>query len=219
MGYVSDNLALLSDIAKCIATEFGENCEVVLHDLTLPYNKTIVGIWNGHVTGRKIGDGGTNAGLEILKGSKSPKDQCYINTIPNGHVLRTTSKYFRDEYGKVNGSLCINYDITDLILCEKALKSITDLTTTSSSDQKEFFVGNIDDMLTQMMNEAVKTSGKEVTELTKDDKVLIVRDLDLKGFFLIKKSATMLADFLGMSRCSIYNYLKEKQAAEDVDTM
>lgn len=219
MGYVSDNLALLSDIAKCIATEFGENCEVVLHDLTLPYNKTIVGIWNGHVTGRKIGDGGTNAGLEILKGSKSPKDQCYINTIPNGHVLRTTSKYFRDEYGKVNGSLCINYDITDLILCEKALKSITDLTTTSSSDQKEFFVGNIDDMLTQMMNEAVKTSGKEVTELTKDDKVLIVRDLDLKGFFLIKKSATMLADFLGMSRCSIYNYLKEKQAAEGVDTM
>ncbi len=219
MGYVSDNLALLSDIAKCIATEFGENCEVVLHDLTLPYNKTIVGIWNGHVTGRKIGDGGTNAGLEILKGSKSPKDQCYINTIPNGHVLRTTSKYFRDEYGKVNGSLCINYDITDLILCEKALKSITDLTTTSSSDQKEFFVGNIDDMLTQMMNEAVKTSGKEVAELTKDDKVLIVRDLDLKGFFLIKKSATMLADFLGMSRCSIYNYLKEKQAAEGVDTM
>ncbi len=66
MGYVTDNLNLLSDIAKCIAMQFGENCEVVLHDLTLPYNKTIVAIWNGHVTGRKIGDGGTNAGLEIL---------------------------------------------------------------------------------------------------------------------------------------------------------
>ena len=65
MGYVSDNINLLSDIAKCIAMQFGENCEVVLHDLTLPYNKTIVAIWNGHVTGRKVGDGGTNAGLEI----------------------------------------------------------------------------------------------------------------------------------------------------------
>lgn len=215
MGYVSDNLALLSDIAKCIAMEFGENCEVVLHDLTLPYNKTIVGIWNGHVTGRKIGDGGTNAGLEILKGSKSPEDQCYINTIPNGHILRTTSKYFRDEYGKVNGSLCINYDITDLISCEKALKSITGLTTNPSS-QREYFVGNIDDMLTQMMNESVKASGKKVTELTKDDKVLIVHDLDLKGFFLIKKGAAMLADFLGMSRYSIYNYLKEKPTTDDV---
>ena len=46
MGFVSDNLKMLSDISDIIAMEFGQNCEVVLHDLTLPYNKTIVAIWN-----------------------------------------------------------------------------------------------------------------------------------------------------------------------------
>lgn len=212
MGYVSDNINLLSDIAKCIAMQFGENCEVVLHDLTLPYNKTIVAIWNGHVTGRKVGDGGTNAGLEILKGSVAPDDQySYINAISNGRILRSSSKYFRDEYGKVNGSLCINLDITDLIKCESILHTLTTEPEDQVQRSKELFVGNIDTLLEQMMEEAVLLTGKERSELTKDDKVCIVQTLDQRGFFLIKKSAEKLANFLGLSRYSIYNYLNEKE--------
>ena len=212
MGYVSDNINLLSDIAKCIAMQFGENCEVVLHDLTLPYNKTIVAIWNGHVTGRKVGDGGTNAGLEILKGSVAPDDQdSYIKTIPNGKILRSSSKYFRDEYGKVNGSLCINFDITDLIRCESVIQSLTTAPEDQPDRGKEFFVGNVDTLLEQMMQEAVEMTGKEMVELTKEDKVCIVQALDKRGFFLIKKSAEKLANFLGLSRYSIYNYLNEKE--------
>lgn len=210
MGYVSDNLNLLSDIAKCIAMQFGENCEVVLHDLTLPYDKTIVAIWNGHVTGRKIGDGGTNAGLEILKGSASPDDQySYINATPNGRILRSSSKYFRDEYGKVNGSMCINLDITDMIKCENALRSLTSSSNASIPQTPELFVGNVDELLEIMMKEAVNMTGKSVGNLTKEEKVAIVHGLEDKGFFLIKKAAEKLADFLGLSRYSIYNYLNE----------
>lgn len=211
MGYVTDNINLLSDIAKCIAMQFGENCEVVLHDLTLPYNKTIVAIWNGHVTGRKIGDGGTNAGLEILKGSVSPDDQYhYINSTSDGKILRSSSKYFRDEYGKVNGSLCINLDITDLVRCENTLRRLTCPDNQQAVPApSEFFIGNIDELLEKMMNEAVLKTGKEIRDLTKEEKVSIVQSLDQKGFFLIKKSAEILADFLGLSRYSIYNYLNE----------
>lgn len=68
MGYVMDNFEELDSIARCIAEQFGQNCEVVLHDLTKPYDQTIVAIYNGHVTGRVIGGSGTNAGLEILPG-------------------------------------------------------------------------------------------------------------------------------------------------------
>ncbi|MDO5350109.1 MAG: helix-turn-helix transcriptional regulator [Lachnospiraceae bacterium] len=212
MGYVTDNLNLLSDIAKCIAMQFGENCEVVLHDLTLPYNKTIVAIWNGHVTGRKVGDGGTNAGLEILKGSASPDDQySYINTTPDGKILRSSSKYFRDEYGKVNGSMCINLDITNLVHCENSLHVLTTPSSQPAQQYPEYFIGNIDDLLEKMMSEAVLITGKPIKDLTKDEKVSIVHSLDEKGFFLIKKSAEKLADFLGLSRYSIYNYLNEKK--------
>lgn len=210
MGYVSDNLNLLSDIAKCIAMQFGENCEVVLHDLTLPYDQTIVAIWNGHVTGRKVGDGGTNAGLEILKGSAAPDDQySYVNATPTGRILRSSSKYFRDEYGKVNGSLCINLDITDMIKCENTLRSFTGSGSSALTQTPELFVGNVDELLEIMMKEAVSMTGKSVGNLTKEEKVVVVHNLDGKGFFLIKKAAEKLADFLGLSRYSIYNYLNE----------
>lgn len=206
MGFVSDNLKMLSDISDIIAMEFGQNCEVVLHDLTLPYNKTIVAIWNGHVTGRKVGDGGTDAGLKILKGTVPPKDQCYINKLPNGKVLRSSSKYFRDEYGKVTGSLCINYDITSMVNITNDLREFT---TAPSSETPEFFLGNIDDLLDQMMSATISATGKSIDELSKDDKIQIVKDLDSKGFFLVKKSTEKLAAYLGLSRYSIYNYLKE----------
>lgn len=209
MGFVSDNLGLLSDIANVIALEFGPNCEVVLHDLTLPYNKTIVAIWNGHVTGRKIGDGGTNAGLEILKNNSNPQDQCYINTLPNGKTLRSISKYFRDEYGKVNGSLCINLDITNLVGCAASIQALIGNEGNTLNNQPEFFYGSLDDILNQMMNEELRSIGKNIHDLSKDDKVRFVQDLDKKGFFLIKKSASLLANYLGMSRFSIYNYLNE----------
>ncbi|WP_313180725.1 helix-turn-helix transcriptional regulator [Lacrimispora sp.] len=210
MGYVSDNLNLLSDIAKCIAMQFGENCEVVLHDLTLPYDQTIVAIWNGHVTGRKVGDGGTNAGLEILKGSTSPDDQySYVNATPTGRILRSSSKYFRDEYGKVNGSLCINLDITDMIKCENTLRTFTCSSSQALTQTPELFVGNVDELLEIMMKDAVNMTGKSVGNLTKEEKVSVVHTLDDKGFFLIKKAAEKLADFLGLSRYSIYNYLNE----------
>lgn len=206
MGFVSDNLKMLSDISAIIAMEFGQNCEVVLHDLTLPYNKTIVAIWNGHVTGRKVGDGGTDAGLKILKGTVSPKDQCYINKLPNGKILRSSSKYFRDEYGKVTGSLCINYDISSMISIANDLR---ELTTAPSTETPEFFLGNIDDLLDQMMSSAISATEKNIDELNKDDKIQIVKDLDSRGFFLVKKSTEKLAAYLGLSRYSIYNYLKE----------
>ena len=47
--------------------------------------------------------------------------------------------------------------------------------------------------------------------LDKEDKVAVVRYLDNKGAFLIKKSAERVADFLGISRFTVYNYLNEAQ--------
>ena len=62
-----------------------------------------------------------------------------------------------------------------------------------------------------MMQEAVAGTGKQLSMLTKEDKVAVVRYLDEKGAFLIKKSAERVADFLGISRFTVYNYLNESQ--------
>lgn len=210
ISFVGNHFKMLCEICECIAKQFGDDCEVVLHDLTRDYDNTIVGIWNGHVTGRKVGDGGTDAGLAILRGTAQPKDEyCYINKTKEGRILRSSSKYFLDEKGNVVGSLCINYDITALIAGQTAMMKLT------SSDGKgsagEVFTGNIDELLEVLMKEAVENTGHALDELDKDDKVAVVRYLDNKGVFLIKKSAERVADFLGISRFTVYNYLNEAQ--------
>ena len=51
-------LDMLKQIAAGLAAQFGDNCEVVVHDLARNVaESSIVHIENGHITGRKVGDG------------------------------------------------------------------------------------------------------------------------------------------------------------------
>ena len=55
-------LTVLEQIAQDIAAEFGTDCEVVIHDLkTKEPEHSIIYIVNGHVTGRNVGDGPSDA--------------------------------------------------------------------------------------------------------------------------------------------------------------
>lgn len=210
MSFVNEHFKMLCEIGECIAKQFGDDCEVVLHDLTRSYDNTIVVIWNGHVTGRNVGDGGTDAGLAILRGTAQPKDEyCYINRTKEGRILRSSSKYFLDEQGNAVGSLCINYDITALVAGQSAMMKLTSLDKEEAT--REVLTSNIDELLEILMMEAVESTGHTLDTLDKEDKVAVVRYLDNKGAFLIKKSAERVADFLGISRFTVYNYLNEAQ--------
>ena len=210
MSFVNEHFKMLCEIGECIAKQFGDDCEVVLHDLTRSYDNTIVAIWNGHVTGRNVGDGGTDAGLAILRGTAQPKDEyCYINRTKEGRILRSSSKYFLDEQGNAVGSLCINYDIIALVAGQSAMMKLTSLDKEEAT--REVLTSNIDELLEILMMEAVESTGHTLDTLDKEDKVAVVRYLDNKGAFLIKKSAERVADFLGISRFTVYNYLNEAQ--------
>ena len=213
MSYVKENFKLLSEICYCIAKQFGSNCEVVLHDLNRPYDNTIVAIYNGHVTGRKVGDGVTNAGLELLRGMKIPEDQTnYINTTQDGKILRSTSKYIYSKDNKnIAGSICINFDITDLVKLQNELSFFThqDSDKSDKNENFEIFSGNVHLILNEMMKKELEKFGKNVAELTKEEKIIFVNDLDKQGAFLVKKSAGMVADFLALSRFTIYNYINK----------
>ena len=92
---------------------------------------------------------------------------------------------------------------------QEAMKLLT--SQESGKNAQEVFTSNVDELLELMMQEAVAGTGKQLSMLTKEDKVAVVRYLDEKGAFLIKKSAERVADFLGISRFTVYNYLNESQ--------
>lgn len=196
---------VLKPLIKAIAHALGPNCEVVLHDMS-KLEQSIVAIENGHITGRKVGDSSTNLGLEVYR--KPPEEGNllnYMSTTKDGKVLRSSSIYLRDEAGKILGSICINYNITDFMLVSNVINDFI------KTDKKveETFAGDINEVIEKLLEDAVSMAGKPVPFMQKEDKMKVLKFLDEKGVFTVKRSMDRVAMFLDMSKFTIYNYLEE----------
>jgi Uncharacterized protein conserved in bacteria len=217
MKSIDDEDKFLHGLVRGIAAQFGPSCEVVLHDLkNKPYEHSIVAIENGSVTNRRIGDCGTNLGLEVLRGTDTQGDKHnYLTQTNGGRMLRSTSIYIRDPKGNVIGALCINLDVTDLIMAEKAIASVTMMNSLSDraegSEEKELFNNDVNDLLDNLIQESIRFVGKPVAMMSKEDKIVGLKFLDKKGAFLIKKAGDKVAQFYGISKFTIYSYLDERE--------
>ncbi len=204
---------MLESIMKLIAAQFGENCEVVLHDWSKEYSSTIVAIENGHVSGRKVGDAGSNLGLEVMRGTSDGSNQLnYLTKTKDGRILRSSSLYLKDEAGRLVGALCINVDVTNYINMQKQLSNITMFPGVSPSSEDlsdEFFTTDVKELLQYLIEEGTKQVGKDPKEMTREDKKKFVSYLDQKGAFLITKSGPEICQYLGISKYTLYSYLNE----------
>lgn len=215
MENIEDNLDFLKPIIKGIAAQFGENCEVVLHDLTKGYDSTIVAIENGHVTGRKVGDPGSNLGLEVLRGTVEDGDKYnYITHTKDGNVLRSTSIYFKNNENKVIGSLCINFDISEYLAAENSLRSITMHDLGQVQEVNETFASDVSELLDSLLQSCLKEIGKPLSLMSKEDKIKGIEFLDKKGAFLVKKSGDKVCEFFDISKFTLYKILDQIRKPE-----
>lgn len=205
MKEIKDEEKLFSQILALISTHFGNDCEVVLHDLTRDYNHTIVDIRNGHVTNRKIDDCGSNLGLEILRGNVVDGDRFnYVTHTADGRILRSSSIYITDDNNKVIGSLCINSDITETVHFEGYLKQYNQY----NIGQEEVFVHDVNDVLEFLIKQGQIKVGKSADQMTKREKLEFLGYLDSKGALLITKSGDRICELLNISKFTLYNYLE-----------
>lgn len=213
MRSIKEEEAFLKALARGIAAQFGDHCEVVLHDLKdQPYNHSIVAIENGHITGRHVGDCGTNLGLEVLRGTDKEGDKHnYVTQTRDGRLLRSTSVYIRDPEGAVIGALCVNFDMTDFLMAERAIATLTRKDEPAPEPEvEEVFRNDVSDLLESLIQASIKHVGKPVAKMDKEDKMEGIRFLDRKGALLIKKSADKVASFYGVSKYTLYSYLEDK---------
>ena len=126
----ASNIDFLKRLAKGIAAQFGSNCEVVVHDLkSEDPTSTIVAIENGHISGRKIGDGPSNVVLKALRSdpAKLHDHLAYLTKTENGKVLRSSTIFFRDENGEPEAIFAINFDTTLFMAMKDFLEDFTAL--------------------------------------------------------------------------------------------
>lgn len=210
---------LIESIMQLIASEFGPKCEVVLHDWSKPYDKTIIAIKNGAVSGRRVGDGGSNLGLEVMRGTSDGSNHLnYLTKTEDGRMLRSSSLYLEDEQGQKIGALCINYDITEFMNIHQKMSQMTLIPTFDPGEEqmpKEFFAKDVNELLDCLLDECRRIIGKDSRDMTKEEKKQAIHYLDKKGALLITKAGPRICQYLGISKYTLYNYLDELRLREE----
>lgn len=206
---------LLIPVMRAIALTIGPRCEVVLHDIQAHdyLASSIIAIENGHVTGRHVGGPSTNLGLEALRDATANPDRfSYRSHTPDGRELHCSSIYFRNGHGDLIGALCINLDVQPYVHARDTLDELIGRDAPAASDPEEVFGTEIGDVLDGMVQLAVSRVGIPVSAMSRDDKVAVIRLLDKKGAFLVKRAIDRIARVLRVSRVTAYNYLEEARA-------
>ncbi len=210
-------MALLRQLARGVAAQFGSGCEVVIHQLDQgSAEHSVAAIENGHVTGRKVGDGPSQVVLQQLQaGEKAAEDQFgYLTRTPDGKLLKSSTMYIRDQAGQVAAIFSINFDISALSMVDRALGEFL---TPQSARAPARIATNVSDLLEDLLEQSVELIGKPVALMSKDDKVRAIRFLSDKGALLITRSGDKIAKYFGISKYTLYSYLDMKAGGEQHD--
>ena len=133
----------------------------MVHDVAAKHPEhSIVIIENGHVTGRKVGDGASHVAMEQVRNADAqPMDHLsYLTKTPDGKILKSSTMYIRGKGGKVVAILGINYDISSLLMVESAVRELTAAGDSTQTEPEKII--NVNDVLDELIAQSVALVGK-----------------------------------------------------------
>ena len=211
MNSIEEALPLLEAIMKGLAKHFGSKCEFVLHDYQKDFSSSIVAIENGEITGRSVGKGGTEIGLRIIQGDQSEDGLFHYTTqTKQGRRLHSSTIYLKNDEQEIIGSMCINYDMTDLMNLKTAVNQLMEPMELASEPTDTVIFSDVEDMLTALIKESLDKIGVPVPMMTRAQKREGIQYLNRRGAFKIKNSTNVVAKYYNISRYTIYNYLSDE---------
>lgn len=204
-----DTMGVLRQIAAALERLFYPLCEIVIHDFT-DLDHSIIYI-AGNLTNRSIGGAATDLLLEKLQKGETGEDlYSYLTTLPGGKVMKSSTVFLRDENGRVIGAFCVNFDISAFAVFHKQLSEF--MHTEETGEVSESLSDDLRVTIEALLAEALHEMGSRPI-MSREDKINLMGRLSEKGVFQVKKAVPIIADLLGLSRATVYNYLRE--AGED----
>ena len=200
------------DLSDFLGSVMGPDYEIIVYDL-----KQILYILNGNISGRKSGDPLSATMKNILQSQESAKEKWQTNyraLSANGKILRCSTLYIKDDFGKVVGGVNINFDdnrykeLSNLIfsLCHPdhyVSKNIS--IEIKGNDEQTFFSENIANTIDEILHRINKSLS--FSKLNHSEKLDIIRQLYQKGIFSMKGSVKIVGSRLSCSPASMYRYL------------
>ncbi|MEU2687939.1 PAS domain-containing protein [Streptomyces hygroscopicus] len=194
-------------IAVALGRMFPGLCEVVLHDLRDPRH-AIRAIEN-NLSGRRVGDPATELGLARIADPQYPSViQNYPNRFPDGRPAKSTSIGIKNAAGEYIAALCLNLDVSVLSPVTLALANLV----ATGSEHRNRPLESLHDRNARELRRTVEALAAERAgtprSLSREDKKELVRQLHRDGYFGSRDAAQTIADLLGVSRATVYNYTK-----------
>lgn len=206
-------LKFLEQIGQALADQFGENCEIVVHDVDAVQKYSYIAVLiNGHITARHLGDGPSHIVLEAMN---TPADELhdetsYLTRTHEGRILKSSTLYLKNDEGELDGVLSINFDITSLLTVEGAIASLTSVKEEEKAQDPHVIPRSVNDLLDELIEESVRVVGKPVALMNKEDKIKAVQFLEKHGAMLITKSGDKISKFFNISKYTLYSYIDAK---------
>ena len=229
---MSDNiLNQYKILVDFLGKTLGPDYEVVLHDITCEPSK-VIAIANSHISDRQVGSPTTNDALQMLA-ANSYKTNDFLHNYPvtaeNGHVLRASTLFIKDEEGSPVGLLGINFDDSRYReLCGGLLSAIhpkdffggecrtCQESTAAPSPQPapaqpdslaEHFSMDISAMMQTAFDSVTSSLETPIDRLNQQEKRDIVQKLQERGVFKLKGGIAFVAKHLSCSPATVYRYL------------
>ena len=134
----------------------------------------------------------------------------YLTKTRDGRILKSSTVFLKDENGEVEGVFSLNYDITELLMAERAIDSILNHKA-AGQEQPDRIPQNVNDLLDDLIEQSVALVGKPVAMMTKDDKITAIQFLNNAGAFLVTKSGDKVSKYFGISKYTLYSYIDAKR--------
>jgi predicted transcriptional regulator YheO len=201
-------LAEAERIAVAIGRMFPGLCEVVLHDLRRP-DHAIRAIEN-NLSGRSVGDPATELGLQRIADHDYPSVvQNYANRLPDGRPAKSTSIGIKNSEGRYVAALCLNLDVSTLSPLTLTLANLVATEVEHRDQPLESLHGRAARELREVVEGYAAERAATPRALGRDAKKHLVQTLHRDGYFDARGSTAKIADLLGVSRSTVYNYAKQ----------
>ena len=204
----------LQRMADAIVTMFGKNCEACVHDLTM-LRSSLVYI-RGEVTHRKPGAPATDLLIKILNQKSGTGDDIhsYTTTSSDGRSLKSTTTLFRDTTGRPVAAFCINFDTTEFFNACQALTPFINIPENGSQSSTETFAHSTSETVEALLHHAATEIGKHPSTMNLEERARFIAILEENSIFQFKGAVEQVARMIGVTRFTVYNYLKKIRAPQ-----
>ena len=197
------------NLLEGLSSYLGNAYEFVLHSLE-NYDHSVIKIINGFHTCRVEGAPITDFALSMLekiqKQNSAGGNITYFSQNRAGAPLKSSTITIAGEGGRIIGLLCINFYLNTPF--NDILSSYTSVSGEAEHAAMESFAGSIEELIEDSISEvytAVLTD-KNVPSSCRNKE--IVRRLWDKGVFRLKDAVNKTADYLNISKNTVYMHIR-----------